>query len=198
MVRDLAVFTLAIAVGFFFAVAFYESLSTRDVLVGPTTSFVRRFTRSRLVVGGVYVLTVAGFVPILVALWAIVLEAALVIVGTADALGTAESAVAIVGAARVLAYIRQKTSHELAKLIPLALVLSLLIAGVGQLEDNVRAIVDDPFRSDLTFEMIGFLVALEIGLRLVNDAGRGVVGAVTKRRQPSSTLPDRVEASQAR
>jgi hypothetical protein len=196
MVQDLAIFTLAIAVGFFFAVAFYESLSTRDVLVGPTTRFVRRFTDRRWLVGGVYLLTVVGLVPILVALWAIVLETALGIVGTPDPLGVAESAVAIVGAARVLAYVRQKTSHELAKLIPLALVLSLLIAGVAQLEDNLRVIVDDPFQSDLTVEMIAFIVALEIGLRLVNDATRGVVGAVAERRQRSSTPPDHGEAPQ--
>lgn len=196
MVKDLTIFTLTIAVGFFLAVAFYESLSTRDVLVARTAKFARRFTERRLVVGGVYLLTVVGFIPILVALWAIVLEVALVIVGTPDPLQVAESAVAIVAAARVLAYVREKTSRELAKLIPLALALSLLIGGVGQLEDNLRVIVDDPFRSDLTAEMIAFLVALEIGLRLANDAIRGVVGAVATRRQRSSTPHDRGEASQ--
>jgi len=196
MVEDLTIFTLTIAVGFFLAVAFYESLSTRDVLVAHTARFVQRFTERRWVVGGAYVLTVVGLVPILVALWAIVLEAALSIVGTPDPLGVAESAVAIVGAARVLAYVREKTSHELAKLIPLALALSLLIGGVAQLEDNLRVIVNDPLRSDLTVEMIAFLVALEIGLRLANDAIRGVVGAVATRRQRSSTPHDRDEASQ--
>lgn len=183
MVKDLTVFTLTIAIGFFLAVAFYESLSTRDVLVASATRLVRRVTESRIVSGGVYILTVVGFIPVLVALWAIVLETALVIVGTDDALRVAESAVAIVAAARILAYVREKTSHELAKLIPLALALSLLISGVSQIEDNLRAILDEPLRSGLTIEMIVFLVALEIGLRLVNDAIRGVVGAVARRRQ---------------
>lgn len=196
MVKDLTILTLAIAVGFFFAVAFYESLSTRDVLVGQTTRFIRRFTERRWVVGGVYLFTVVGMIPILVALWAIVFEAALVVVGTPDPLHVAESAVVIVGAARVLAYVREKTSHELAKLIPLALVLSFLLGGVVQLEDNVRVIVDDPFRSDLTVEMIAFLVALEIGLRLVNDAIRGVGSAIATRRRRASTPYDRGEASQ--
>jgi hypothetical protein len=139
-------------------------------------------------------LTVAGFIPILVALWAIVLEFALVAVGTPNHLGVAESAVAIVAADRILAYVREKTSHELAKVIPLTLALSLLIGGLAQLEDNLRVIVDGPFRSDLTVEMVAFLVALEVGLRLANDAVRGVVAAVTKRGQGASAPPDHGDA----
>jgi hypothetical protein len=196
MITDVAVFSLTIAVVFFLAVAFYESLSTRDVLVAPAGRLVRRFTDNRFVAGVAYLNTVFAFTPILVALWAIVLEAALVAFGTPDPLSAAESAVAIVAAARLLAYVRQKTSRELAKLIPLALALTLLIGGVSQLEDNLQGIMDDQFRTDLTVEMIIFLVALEIGLRLATDAIRRVVGVVAARRQRSLAPHGPGEASE--
>jgi len=187
MLEDLALLTATIAVGFFLAVAFYESLSTRDVLVGRTSRVVRRVTRNRFVIGTVYGVTVIVFIPILVALWAIVLEVALGIVTSLDRVGVAEGAVAIVAAARLLAYIREKTSHELAKAIPLALAFAVLIGGLSQIEENLRVIVDQPLRSELTIEMIAFLVAIEIGLRLANDAIRASVGAVNRRRQRRST-----------
>lgn len=187
MLEDLAALTATIAAGFFLAVAFYESLSTRDVLVGRTAKVVRRVTRNRVVIGTVYVVTVVVFIPVLVALWAIVLEVALGIVTSLDRVGVAEGAVAIVAAARVLAYIREKTSHELAKAIPLALAFAVLIGGLSQIEENLRVIVDEPLRSELTIEMIAFLVAIEIGLRLANDAIRALVGAVNRRRQRGST-----------
>ena len=196
MITDVAVFSLTIAVVFFLAVAFYESLSTRDVLLAPAARLVRHFTNSRFVAGVAYLITVFVFIPILVALWAIVFEVALVVFGTLDSLSVAESAVAIVAAARLLAYVREKTSHDLAKLIPLALAFSLLIGGFSQLEDNLRGVVDDPFRTNLTVEMITFLVALEIGLRLANDAIRRVVGSVAVRRQRSSAPRGSGEASE--
>jgi hypothetical protein len=196
MITDVAVFSLTIAVVFFLAVAFYESLSTRDVLVAPAARLVRRFTDNRSVAGVAYLITVFAFIPILVALWAIVLEAALVAFGTPDPLSAAESAVAIVAAARLLAYVRQKTSRELAKLNQLALALTLLIGGFSQLEDNLQGIMDDPFRTDLTAEMITFLVALEIGLRLATDAIRRVVGVVAARRQRSLAPHGPGEASE--
>lgn len=68
---------------------------TADVLVERSARTARRVTRSRAAVGAVYLLTVAGFIPILVALWAIVLERALVAVGTPDPLQVAQRAVAI-------------------------------------------------------------------------------------------------------
>jgi hypothetical protein len=83
-------------------------LSTRDVLVAPAARLVRRFTDNRSVAGVAYLITVFAFIPILVTLWAIVLEAALVMFGTPDPLSVAESAVAIVAAARILAYVRQR------------------------------------------------------------------------------------------
>jgi hypothetical protein len=108
MVRDLIVLTATIAGGFLLAVAFYESLSTRYVLVGGTTRMARRITRSRLGTAIAYGLAVFVLIPVLVALWAIVLEVVLGVVVPSDGLRVAESAVAIVGAARVLAYVREK------------------------------------------------------------------------------------------
>ena len=188
MVQDVAIFSLTIAVVFLLAVAFYESLASRDVLVAGATRLGTRLTSSRFGGGAAYLVTVFLFIPVLVALWAIVLEAALVLVGTPNPLGRAESAVAIVAAARILAYVREKTSHELAKLIPLALALSLLIGGFAQFEDNIRSLLDIRYESDLTVELITYLVVLEIALRLVNDAIRGAVKAVSTRRQRSSDV----------
>ncbi len=185
MVREMAAFTLTIAVGFFLAVVFYESLSSRDVLVARTDQFVSRLSRSRVVAGFAHLLVVVVCIPLLVALWAVVLEAALAVVGASDSVRVAESAVAVVAAARVLAYVHEKTSHELAKLIPLALVLPLLMGGVADLEENLVGIVDHPLRSDLTVQMIGYLIALEIGLRLVNDVVRALRGFGKRRRSPT-------------
>lgn len=194
MVEDLAVLTATIAVGFFLAVAFYESLSSRDVLIGRVAKLAGRFTKRHSVIAMLHVLTVLVCIPVLVAVWAIVLEAALVVFGLPDRLRVAESAVAIVAAARVLAYVREKTAQELAKAIPIALAFSLLIGGLAQLEENLRSIVDEPFQSDLTVTMVAFLVALEIGLRLATDLTRTVAWAVKKRRQEETTPDDRDEA----
>ncbi len=97
---------------------------------------------------------------------------------------------AIVAAARVLAYVREKTSHELAKAIPIALALSVLIGGLAQLEENLKVIIEDPPGSDLTIEVVAFLVALEIGLRLTNDVTRAAVGALTSWRKHESAPPN--------
>ena len=193
MVQDVAVFSLTLAVVFFLAVAFYESLSTRDVLVASATRFGTRLTRSRIGGGATYVITVFALIPILVAVWAIVHEAALAVVGTPDPLSRAESAVAIVAAARLLAYVREKTSHELAKLIPLALALSLLVGGLAQFEDNMRVFIDGEYQSELTVELVGFLVVLEIALRLVNDAIGGTYKALSGRRHRASAAPESAE-----
>lgn len=189
MVQDLAIFSLTLAVVFLLAVAFYESLSRRDVLVAGATRLAKRLTNSRIVGGATYFVTVFALVPVLVAVWAIVLEAALAVVGTPNPLSSAESAVAIVAAARLLAYVREKTAHELAKLIPLALALSLLVGGLVQFEENISVIVDGEYRSDLTIELVAYLVVLEIALRLTNDVIRKVVTWLRMRRS-RSVAPD--------
>lgn len=182
-VNDLLLLSVLIAVGFLFAVAFYESLSTRDVLIRRTMRIAHRVSSRRWVVGAVYVATVGIGIPILVLAWTVILEIALVFVGSVDRLGSvAVIAVAVVAAARILAYVREKTSHELAKAIPLALAFGLLTGGSLKLEENVARILERPEGQALTEEMIIFLLVLEIGLRLLTDTSHAVLGAVQQRR----------------
>jgi hypothetical protein len=165
--------SVAIALLFLVAVAFYESLSTRDVLVGRVMRSVRRATDRRWIIALAYGTTVIVGIPLLVVLWTVILEFVLVLIGSVERLGNVASvAVSIVAAARILAYVREKTSHELAKAIPLALTFILLTGGTLRLEENLASLTDDPTRSDLSSEMVVFLIALEIGLRLVTDATR--------------------------
>lgn len=170
---DLLTASVAIALLFLVAVAFYESLSTRDVLVGRVMRSVRRATDRRWVIALAYGITVIVGIPLLVVVWTVVLEFVLVLIGSVERLGNVASvAVSIVAAARILAYIREKTSHELAKAIPLALTFILLTGGTLHFVENLASITDDPTRTNLTSEMVVFLIALEIGLRLLTDATR--------------------------
>jgi hypothetical protein len=165
-ITDLLLVSSAIAVGFLGAVVFYESLCSRDVLVARVMRTARHRTSRRSAVLLAYGLTVGVGIPILVIAWAFVLELALLVVGSIDRLGNvAFVAVAVVAAARILAYIRERTSHELAKAIPLALMFVLLTGGAVNLTANLEAVVAEPDRSDITATMIVFLVGLEIGLR---------------------------------
>lgn len=50
-INDLLTLTILIAVGFFLAVAFYDRLSTRDVLVAPMRALARRISRRWWVAG---------------------------------------------------------------------------------------------------------------------------------------------------
>jgi len=67
-VGELLLLSVVIALGFLVAVAFYESMSTRDVLVGRTMRFARRVSRRHWVHGLTYVVTVGVGVPLLVLL----------------------------------------------------------------------------------------------------------------------------------
>lgn len=175
-IADLLVPSAAIAVGFLFAVAFYESLSTRDVLVGRVMRFARRRTRRTSLIGPAYVATVGVGIPVLVVVWTAALEIALIVVGSLERLGNvALVAVAIVAAARILAYIREKTSHELAKAIPLALAFALLTGGAVRLDDNIALLLEEPDRSSLTTDMVVFLIALELSLRVLTDGSRALL-----------------------
>jgi hypothetical protein len=188
-VGELLLLSLVIAFGFLVAVAFYESMSTRDVLVGRTMRFARRVSRRHWVHGLTYVVTVGVGVPLLVLLWAFVLEVALIIVGSTDRVGSvAIISVAIVAAARILAYVREKTSHELAKAIPLALAFVLLTGGTVHWEENLARILENPEGSSFTNEMVAFLVILEIGLRLLTDTSHAVMAFIRERRGIDSEL----------
>jgi hypothetical protein len=173
----------AIALGFLVAVAFYESLCYRDVLVGRTMRVARRLSGRPAVHGVAYGLAVGVGVPVLVVLWAVVLEFTLVVVGSVQRLGNvALIAAAIVAATRILAYIREKTAHELAKAIPLSLAILLLTGGTLYLDANLETLAERQELSDLTPAMVTFLVALEIGLRLVTDASHAILAAIRRRR----------------
>lgn len=175
--------TLIIAVGFLVAVAFYESLATRDVLVARVQRLSRRISRRWWVPATSYVLTVFIGIPILVVIWTFVLELALIFVNRSDSIeDVAITAVGVVGAARLLAYLRAKTAHELAKAIPLAL-LFLLLTGAGTDLDARFEIADELDGEEITSEMLGFLIVLEIGLRISTDTARWVRAA---RRRPDS------------
>ncbi len=188
-IGELLLLTSVIALGFLVAVAFYESLSTRDVLVGRMMRLTRRVTRRRWVTGLAYLVTVGVGIPVLVVIWTAVLETALFLIGSVDLLGSISLiAVSVVGAARILAYVRQKTAHELAKAVPLALAFMLLTGGALHLEDKIAAWAERPDLIALTDEMIVFLIVLEIGLRLVTDTSHVVLTEVRRRRGIESDL----------
>jgi hypothetical protein len=188
-ISELLLLSVVIALGFFVAVAFYESLSTRDVLVRRTMRLARRVSSRRWVHALTYVETVAIGIPLLVLLWTVILESGLIIVGSTDRVeSVAVVAVAIVAAARILAYVREKTSHELAKAIPLALAFVLLTGGTLHLAENLTRLVEDPQGAALTDQMVVFLVVLEIGLRLLTDASHAVMAFLRERRGVDSQL----------
>jgi hypothetical protein len=131
----------------------------------------------------VYGLSVFVGVPLLVLVWTIVLETTLVIVGSVERLGNvALVATSVVAATRILAYIREKTAHELAKAIPLSLAIILLTGGALNLWENLVLLAERSDLTDLTPQMIAFLLALEIGLRLLTDGSHAVFAAIRHRR----------------
>ncbi len=188
-VAELLSFSVLIAVGFLFAVAFYESMCKRDVAVARTMRLARRVSPRPWVAGFAYVASVGVGIPILVIAWTVVLELALLVVGSVDRIGNiALISAAVVAATRILAYVREKTSHELAKAIPLSLAFLLLTGGATRLDENLAAIAADPARSDLTAEMLTFLIGLEIGLRLLTDGSNAALASIRRRRGIDSDL----------
>jgi hypothetical protein len=182
-IQGLLLTSIVIALGFLVAVAFYESLCDRDVLVGRIMRFTRRRTGRRGMIATAYALSVFVGIPILVVVWTQVLEITLVFVGSVQRLGNvALVATAVVAAARMLAYIREKTAHELAKAIPMSLAIILLTGGALNLEANMQLAMDRPELISLTPEMIAFLLIVEIGSRLITDASQAVLATVRSRR----------------
>jgi hypothetical protein len=90
-------------------------------------------------------------------------------------------AVAVVGATRILTYVREKTAHELAKAIPLALAFLLLTGGALNFDEKLARLADRPDAVGLTDAMILFLVVLEVGLRLVTDGSNALLVAIRRR-----------------
>lgn len=167
---DLLALTIVVALGFLFAVAFYESLSTRDVLIARIQRWSRRLSSSPVVSAITYGLTVFIGIPVLVVMWSTVLAFILIFVASVDIVSDVGLiAVVVVGAARILAYIREKSSHELAKAIPLALGFLLLTGGALDLEAKVERLQEND-GTEVTPAMLTFLIVLEITLRLMTDA----------------------------
>ena len=122
-------------------------------------------------------------------MWTLVLYVTLFFVGSVDRLGNIGIvATAIVAATRMLAYVREKTAHELAKAIPLALAFVLLTGGTLKLDENLTRLTERPEERTLTAELILFLLMLEIGLRLVTNMSRAVLAAIRHRRGIDSDL----------
>ena len=137
---ELLVLSLVIAIGSLLAVAFYETLATRDVLVRQTTRLAGRVSKRWWVRGAVYAATVLVGIPLLILLWSLVLDTALFVLSPADTdRSIAMVAVAVVGAARFLAYANERVAHELAKALPLALLFLLLTGGNPDIEAKILA-----------------------------------------------------------
>jgi hypothetical protein len=188
-IETLLLISALIALGFLLAVAFYESLSTRDVLVGRVMRITHRLSSRRWVTGIAYLVTVGIGIPLLVVVWTIVLEMFLLVVGSVERIDSlALVAASIVGAARILAYARQKTAHELAKAIPLSFAFVLLTGGAINLDEKLTRVVAEPDRSSLTPEILGFLVILEIGLRIMSDGSHLAMAELRRRRGVTSDV----------
>lgn len=184
---DLLALVVIIALGFLVAVAFYESLSERDVVLARAMRGARRLTTRRWIHGLVYLTSAFVAIPVLIVVWVSVLELAFFLVGSTDSVGNAGLiAAAIVGAARVLAYLRQRTSHELAKAVPLSLAVLVITGGSLNLEQKLAAIQANPQAGTITIDMLLVLVVIEVGLRVVTVGSNAALAAVRRRRGSES------------
>jgi hypothetical protein len=182
-VGDLLTLVAVIAIGFLIAVAFYESLCERDVVLARAMGIAHRITARRWVHVLTYVASVAIVIPALIVVWISVLDLAFFFLGSTDSIKDAGViAAAIVGAARVLAYVRQRTSHELAKAIPLALAFVAMTGGSFHLEEKIAILAANPGAGAVTTEMVLVIVALELGLRLLTVGSNATLSAFRRRR----------------
>jgi hypothetical protein len=184
---DLFTLVVVIALGFLFAVAFYESLSERDVVLARAMRIARRLTTRRWIHVLVYVASAFVAIPVLIVVWVSVLELAFFLVGSTDSVASVGLvAAAIVGAARALAYIRHRTSHELAKAVPLSLAVLVITGGSLNLEQKMEAITANPGAGTITIDMLLVLMAIEVGLRVATDGSNAVLAAGRRRRGSES------------
>jgi hypothetical protein len=187
-IPDLIVLTLLIAIGFLLAVAFYETLSTRDVLVRQARGLAARLSGRRWVRLIAYLVTVLVGIPLLVLVWTLVLDTALFVLSPIDTdRSISLVAVSVVGAARVLAYANERVAHELAKALPLALLFLLLTGGNPDLEAKMAGL-EERNTIALTRTMLVFLLSLEVGLRILNDASKEILAWSRRRRGIDSDL----------
>jgi hypothetical protein len=182
-VLDLALLAGVIAIGFLVAVAFYESLCNRDVLVGRAMRLAHRVSRRRWVHGLTYVVTVGVGIPVLLLVWTFAIEITLLFIGSTDRVASISLvAAAIVVATRILAYLREKTAHELAKAIPLSFAIILLTGGSLNVSANLEALLGNPASSALRDDMVAFVVGIEIAMRIVTDTTTALLAWIRRRR----------------
>ncbi len=124
-----------------------------------------------------YLLSVVVGLPLLVVLWALVLEVAFIVVGSVDRLGTAGMiAAAIVGAARLLAYVYAPSSHELAKAVPLSLAVVLITGGQLNIDAKLETMLAGGSGfGDMSDTMLVVLVGLEWTLRFFTDGSNALL-----------------------
>ncbi len=164
---DLALLAGLTALAVSGSVIFYHSLSERDALTGRVRRIVggRRWRpRTRLAAE-----LVAGVVaaPLLVVVWTTVIDIALFIILPLERVSELVLLpYAIVAASRLLAYGHPIAAHELAKTLPLALVVLLLVGqplGADSLLAKA-ALLDEQVADDAALLVV--VIALELALRL--------------------------------
>lgn len=182
-ITDLLFVIALVAVGFLFAVVFYESLSDRDVYVRRPMQIARRASRHRPVIFLTWLVAIGVGIPLWTAFWTLVLTAGLFVVGSVERTTSAAFvAVAVIGATRVLAYARQKTAHELAKAIPLSFAFLLITGGSLSLTEKLATVQQSTAGINLTDEELILLMGIEVALRLTTDVTTTVLGAIRQRR----------------
>lgn len=173
----------AIALGFLLALSYYQSLCSRDVLVARAVRLAAGRGASGWRLGAVHAVAVLAGIPVLLVIWTVVLEFALLFIGSVDRLGyVATVAVVIVAATRLLAYARAAASHELAKAIPLSVAFVVLTGGSLNISANIERVVADPSLVDLTPRHLAFLVGLEWALRAATEATAWLRASLQTRR----------------
>lgn len=164
---DLVLVAILIALAVSGSVIFYHSLSERDALSGRVRRTVDERSwspRTRLIVE-----LVAGLVaaPLLVVVWITVIDIALFFILPLErVIEIVLLPYTIVAASRLLAYLHPVAAHELAKTLPLALVVLLLVGQpLGADSMLAKAALLDEQLADDPILLLG-VVALELVLRL--------------------------------
>lgn len=180
---DQLVVIATVAIGFLVAVWFYESLSIRDVYLTRLMHAAHRRTSRRAALVLAYLVCLGIGIPVLVGLWASVLTLALWVVGSVDrSVSASFVAISVIGAARVLSYVREKTAHELAKAIPLAFAFMLLTGGSLNLDQKLELLRSNSGALDITPNMLVLLIGLELFLRLWTDGTHALLATIRGRR----------------
>ena len=164
---DLALLASLIALAVSGSVIFYHSLSERDALTGRVRRMVTgRSWRPRSQLAAELVAGVVA-APLLVVVWTTVIDIALFFILPLERVSELVLLpYTIIAACRLLAYAHPVAAHELAKTLPLAFVV-LLLVGQPLGADSIlakAALVDEQLADDSVL-LVG-VIALELALRL--------------------------------